>query len=95
MKESNLNSNQLFDSYHSYHQEKINLLIKDKLNNRISNSLKQISIKNKTKNSHLRYLIRESGTEPLIRILVEGKDKVEVNKEIKFLVNQVENILND
>ena len=63
---------QLFDNYNSYyHQEKINLLIKNKLNNKTEKfNKKNIQKKfNLKKSNTFRCLVRESGTEPLIRIL--------------------------
>ena len=69
--------------------------MKEQLNNKAKNLIKNISNKTQRKNPHLRYLIRESGTEPLIRILVEGKNKKEIIKESKILLNQIEKIVND
>ena len=37
-------------------------------------------------------IVRPSGTEPLIRISAEGKDKNELNTIVKDLVNTIENI---
>ena len=95
IKNSNLETHTLFNNYNSFYQEKINILIKEQLNNKAKNLIKNISNKTQRKNPHLRYLIRESGTEPLIRILVEGKNKKEIKKESKILLNQIEKIVND
>ena len=43
--------------------------------------------KNQNKNSKLRYLVRMSGTEPILRILIEGKDKQNVIKAGKNIRN--------
>ena len=48
------------------------------------------NIKNKYKN--LDYLIRKSGTENLLRIMVQSKKNTEVNKVLKILVNLVKNL---
>ena len=50
--------------------------------------LKKIKIKYK----NLDYLIRKSGTENVLRIMVQSKNKTEVNKVLKILVNLVKNL---
>ena len=95
LKDSNVKTHTLFNNYNSFYQEKTNILIKKRLNNKTQSLIKNISNKTQRKNPHLRYLIRESGTEPLIRILVEGKNKKEIKKESKILLNQIEKIVND
>ena len=94
LKNSKNKTNKLFDNYHSYHQEKINLSFDNNLNDKMKNSIKKISSKIFLNKQHLRCLVRESGTEPLLRLLVEGKDKVEVKKEIDNLSNNVKAVLN-
>ena len=90
----NKKSSKLFDIYKSYHQEKINIFLKNKLNNKKSKFLKEISINLNKKQNNLRFLVRESGTEPLVRLLVEGKDKEEVKREIIILKNKIEKTIN-
>ena len=94
LKKSKIKTNELFDIYNSYSQEKINLPLARKLNKELNESIQNLFVNSQKKNSHLRYLVRESGTESLLRLLVEGKDEVEVKKEIDNLSNNVKAILN-
>lgn len=50
-------------------------------------------IKNKFSNDG-RVIIRPSGTEPLVRVMIEGKDKEEITKEAKKLAILIEEKLN-
>ena len=81
-------ASKLFNLYNDFAQAKINLSYKTK-------HAKLLKILEKLKNSKLynnnkiRSLVRLSGTEPLVRILVEGEEVAEVKKkslEIKKLV---------
>ena len=40
-----------------------------------------------------RVLIRASGTEPLVRVMIEGKDKAVIEKKAKELAGMIEKIL--
>ena len=84
----------LFNIYNSFAQEKMNLPLVKKLNEELNKDIQKISAEYQKKNKHLRYLVRESGTEPLLRILVEGKDELEVKKEINTLSSNIKSILN-
>ena len=46
----------------------------------------------KVKNTNLDYLIRKSGTENLLRIMVQSKNKNEVSEVLKTLVNLVKKL---
>ena len=81
-------ASKIFDLYNDFAQSKINLTYK-------TNSTKLLKILDKLKNDKLYNnkkiisLVRLSGTEPLVRILVEGQEVTEVKKkslEIKELV---------
>ncbi len=38
-------------------------------------------------------LIRPSGTEPLVRVMIEGKDQVMIEKEAKELAELIQNVM--
>jgi phosphoglucosamine mutase len=40
-----------------------------------------------------RVLIRPSGTEPLVRVMIEGKDKELIEKEAHELARLIENVM--
>ena len=82
------NVSKLFDLYKDFHQEKINLFYKSK-NKQLRNILTKLKKNKLFNNKNIRSLVRLSGTEPLVRILVEGENKNKVKEksyEIKNLV---------
>ena len=70
----------LFDLYEDFAQEKINLTYKTK-NIKLTKLLNDLQNDNSYNNKKIRSLVRLSGTEPLVRILVEGEDMIEVKKK--------------
>ena len=40
-----------------------------------------------------RVLIRPSGTEPLVRVMIEGKDQQQIQKEAQELANLIQDIM--
>ena len=95
MSSTKMKSSKIFGIYDQYPQVKINIPINKSLNDNLKNKLKKIVKKNESQYSNLRFLVRESGTEPLIRILVEGKKQDLVTKASKQINIQVKKILND
>lgn len=57
----------------------------------IVNAIKEIEGKFEGKG---RVLIRPSGTEPLVRVMIEGQNKNEIKKEAQRLVSLIERVLN-
>ena len=91
---SKLKTSELFNIYNSYPQKKINLPLSKKLNKNMNDNIQNLNENFQKKNSHLRSIVRESGTESLLRLLVEGKDEKEVIKEINNLSNNIKEIIN-
>ncbi len=89
---SKIKTSSMFNLYKDYEQKKINI----KYSFKNKNLIKSIDIINKSKlfNSHnIRTLVRFSGTEPLIRILVEGKDKDIVKKNFNKINSMIRKCL--
>jgi phosphoglucosamine mutase len=65
----------------------VSYLNEDPLNN--NDVKKAIEESDKIMGTDGRILIRKSGTEPLIRVMAEGKDRDVVNKAVNDVVNAI------
>ena len=89
VKLSKLTENLFFKSF----QQLTNIKTKIDSEKIIKNSEMQKLLKNiKIKYKKVDYLIRKSGTENLLRIMVQSKNKVEVSEVLKVLVNLVKKL---
>ena len=81
--------------YNDFPQDKINLRYKKK-NSKLLKILSKLKNDKLYNNKKIRSLVRLSGTEPLVRILVEGQEVIEVkevsrnkriSKALSWLIN--------
>ena len=85
---------ELTDLFEPYPQKNISVPIKNK------NPLNDPVVKKVIKEQELsiakngRIIVRKSGTEPIIRVMVESKDKVVINDICKIIVSTIEKSVN-
>jgi len=91
----NFKASKLFDLYRKYPQIKTNIGIKKNITKKMEEKINRIKLYYKKKYKNLRFLIRKSGTEPLLRLLVEGEDEDNVENASTRLIKGIKSILNE
>jgi phosphoglucosamine mutase len=81
----------IFNLYDNFPQIKVNISYK-KISEKIKKNIKDLNKKNNKENK-FRVLIRFSGTEPLIRLLVEGQEIKTVQQKAKKLESEIRKII--
>ena len=90
----NVKASKLFDLYETYPQIKNDIYIKKNISIQKDKKISTLYLKYKKENKDLRFLIRKSGTEPLLRVLIEGKNKKLVNEISSKIIKNLNEILN-
>ncbi len=87
-------ASELFNLYEDYLQIKTNIILKKKLSKKTENKINFISNNYQKKNNNVRILIRPSGTEPLLRVLVEGIKKSVTESILSKLLIDLRKVIN-
>ncbi len=93
LSENNTKASNLFKLFKKFPQNKRNIKLKMELSKLQQNKIKNISLKYVKNYKNLRFLVRKSGTEPLIRVLVEGREKFIVDEITAKLMKQLKEII--
>ena len=88
-------ASKLFNLYKKFPQIKNNIKIKEKITKKMEEKIDKIKLDFKKKYKNLRFLIRKSGTEPLLRVLIEGIDEDMVENVSIRLIKEIKNKLNE
>ena len=94
LKKLKINLNNFYEEFPVYPQLLKNVPVIDKKEVMENKKLLEV-LDELEENENLRVVLRPSGTEPLIRVMVEGKNKNEVEKTTNELIELVEDIINE
>ena len=84
----------MFNRYKKFPQIKSNIKLSKNLSKKNDLNIMKILLNFKKNYKSLRFLVRKSGTEPILRVLVEGKDEKIVRSASNKLINSIKNLLN-
>ena len=91
---NNVRSSKMFNLYKKFPQIKSNIKLSKNLSKKNDLNIMKILLNFKKNYKSLRFLVRKSGTEPILRVLVEGKDEKIVRSASNKLINSIKNLLN-
>jgi len=94
MNEEGKTLDELTDGFERYPQLLINIRVREKRPFSEIDSIQRLILETESKlANHGRLLLRYSGTEPLARVMIEGKDQREIEKYAKDLAAEIGNTL--